>query len=75
MQETTFNLNRQPVKLIKVKPTQISDGFHVAMTAAIEVDSSLMSDYEYFYVCRAIAKGAIKVIQYEAVSEDDEVLV
>lgn len=73
MQEITFNLNRQKVKIVKRNVQQVSDGLCVAPSAGIEIDPSLMTDYEYFYVHRALLKGAIKVVQYEAVSEDDKV--
>ena len=62
-------------KIKKTQPRLITDGLVVAQTAAIELDISKMSDYEYFYVNRAIMKGAVKVVQYEVVSEDDEVRV
>lgn len=51
----------------------ITDGLAMSQSAAIELDITKMSDYEYFYVNRAIAKGAIKVVQYEVVSENEEV--
>jgi hypothetical protein len=68
-------IQTRKVKILKKKPSIISDGFCISPTAAIEIDASLMSDYEYFYVQRAIAKGAVRVVQYETVSENDEVRV
>lgn len=75
MQETTFTPNRRKAKIIKRNATQITDGLVVAPSAGIEIDPSLMTDYEYFYVQRALLKGAIKVVQYEVFSEDKEILV
>lgn len=70
-----LTLNVPKVRIKKTEPQSITDGLVVSQTAAIELDISKMSDYEYFYVNRAIVKGAIKVVQYEVVSEDDEVRV
>ena len=70
-QVTTFETRK--IKIVKRQPSTISDGICISPTAAIEIDTSLMSDYEYFYVQRAIAKGALRVVQYETVSEDNEV--
>lgn len=70
-----LTLNVPKVRIKKTQTQSITDGLVVSQTAAIELDISKMSDYEYFYVNRAIMKGAIKVVQYEVVSEDDEVRV
>lgn len=67
-------MNRQKVKVVKRNVHQVTDGLVVAPSAGIEIDPSLMSDYEYFYVQRALLKGAIKVVQYEVLCEDEEVL-
>jgi hypothetical protein len=60
-------------RIKKIHPHMITDGLVMSQSAAIELDISKMNDYEYFYVNRAIAKGAIKVVQYEVVSENEEV--
>lgn len=70
-----WTLSVPKVRIHKTKPQMITDGLVLSPTAAIELDISKMSDYEYFYVNRAIMKGAIRVVQYEVVSEDDEVSV
>ena len=67
----TPTLSVRKTKIINKAPHIISDGFFVSPTASIQIDASKMTDYEYFYVQRALMKGAIKVVQHEVVSESD----
>jgi len=66
-----FTLNKP--RIVKRPLGTLTDGIMVSPTAAIELDTAKLSDYELFYIQRAIAKGALRVVQYEVVSEDNEV--
>ncbi len=60
-------------RLVKRDPKLISNGIVFAHDAGIEIDTTLLSDHDFFIIMRALQKKAIRAVVYTVEDKDETI--